>query len=205
MDFNTVFSEKIKYCEDILEKFIPSKEEYPSIIFESMRYSVFAGGKRLRPVMLISACELFGGDVKNAEPFAAAIEMIHTYSLIHDDLPAMDNDDFRRGMATNHKVFGEDMAILTGDALLHHAMETMADACVNQNSINASKAMKAISHGAGVYGMLSGQVVDVKSEGKKIDGETLEFIHRNKTNKIYSVRPFSFHSILHHCLYEVSM
>ena len=186
MDFNTVFSEKIKYCEDILEKFIPSKEEYPSIIFQSMRYSVFAGGKRLRPVMLISACELFGGDIKNAEPFAAAIEMIHTYSLIHDDLPAMDNDDFRRGIATNHKVFGEDIAILTGDALLHHAMETMADACVNQNSINASKAMKAISHGAGVYGMLSGQVVDVKSEGKKIDGETLEFIHRNKTAAMIS-------------------
>lgn len=181
MDFKSDLKQRIEYCENILEKFIPKETEYPSIIFEAMRYSVFAGGKRLRPIMVMAACEMFGGNIKNAEPFAAAIEMIHTYSLIHDDLPAMDNDDYRRGRLTSHKKFGEDIAILAGDGLLHHAMETMANVCVKQNSIESVKAMQAISHGAGVYGMLSGQVVDVCSEGKEIDGETLNFIHKNKT------------------------
>ncbi len=114
-------------------------------------------------------------------PFACSIEMIHTYSLIHDDLPALDNDDYRRGRLTSHKMFGEDMAILAGDALLHHAFETMARACVEQGDIKASKAMLAIAEGAGVHGMVGGQVVDVISEGKPIDKETLDFIHKNKT------------------------
>lgn len=107
--------------------------------------------------------------------------MIHTYSLIHDDLPAMDNDDYRRGRLTNHKVFGEDMAILAGDGLLHHAMETMADACVKNPTPQTTGAMKAIAHGAGVEGMLVGQVVDVFMEGKPLDIETLDFIHLHKT------------------------
>ncbi len=186
MDFKSEFKRKIEDFEKIIDRYIPSEEEYPNIIFKAMRYSVFAGGKRIRPILLMSACELFGGDLKKAEPFASAIEMIHTYSLIHDDLPAMDNDDYRRGRLTSHKVFGEDIAILTGDALLHHSMETMANACLEFRGVESIKAMQIISNSSGVYGMLSGQVVDIISEGKEIDGKTLEYIHRNKTSALIS-------------------
>ena len=181
MDFKDLLKEKVKIVDEYLEKYLPSEKEYPQIIFEAMRYSVFAGGKRLRPIMVMEACKAFGGDVEKTMPFACSIEMIHTYSLIHDDLPALDNDDYRRGRLTSHKMFGEDMAILAGDALLHHAFETMARACVEQGDIKASKAMLAIAEGAGVHGMVGGQVVDVISEGKPIDKETLDFIHKNKT------------------------
>ena len=160
---------------------MPQQSEYPSEIFEAMRYSVFAGGKRLRPILLLSACEALGGESEKAVDFACAIEMIHTYSLIHDDLPAMDNDDYRRGRLTSHKKFGEATAILAGDGLLHHAFEVMANACVKDCNMQTVKAMQAIAHSAGVYGMLSGQVVDVLSEGKEIDEKTMYFIHKNKT------------------------
>jgi geranylgeranyl diphosphate synthase type II len=176
-----ILEEKNKCIQQYLEKLLPEKEGYPIEIFEAMRYSVFAGGKRIRPILLLAACELMGGDTKRAMPFAAAIELIHTYSLIHDDLPAMDNDDYRRGKLTNHKMFGEDIAILAGDGLLHYAMEIMADACCKAESILEVRAMQAIAHGAGIYGMLAGQVVDVISEGKKIDEKTLQYIHEHKT------------------------
>ena len=180
MEFKDELLERIKIVDEYMEKFLPS-DKYPKEIFEAMRYSVFAGGKRLRPIMVMEACKAFGGDWKDSMSFACAIEMIHTYSLIHDDLPALDNDDYRRGRLTSHKVFGENMAILAGDALLHHAFETMAQACVKFNDIKYTKAMLDIAHGAGVYGMVAGQVIDVLSEGKDINKETLDFIHENKT------------------------
>lgn len=170
-----------QYIEQCLEDYIPEQEQFPPVIFEAMRYSLFAGGKRLRPMMLLSACEAVGGDKTEAVPFACAMEMIHTYSLIHDDLPAMDNDDYRRGRLTNHKVFGEDMAILAGDGLLHHAMEVMSDACCMNPCFKTTGAMQAIAHGAGIHGMLVGQVVDVFFEGKPLEASTLDFIHLNKT------------------------
>lgn len=181
MDFKEELKEKVKFVDEYMEKFLPPEDKYPEIIHKAMRYSVFAGGKRLRPIMVMEACRAFGGDVKKAMPFACAIEMIHTYSLIHDDLPALDNDDYRRGRLTSHKMFGENMAILAGDALLHHAFETMAEACVKMNDIKYTKAMLAIAQGAGINGMVAGQVVDVISEGKEIDKDTLDYIHKNKT------------------------
>ena len=181
MNCKQILEQKAKQIDEYLEQYLPLEKEYPSIIFEAMRYSVFAGGKRLRPVLLFSACEALDGDIKKAIPFACAIEMIHSYSLIHDDLPAMDNDDYRRGMLTSHKKFGEAIAILAGDGLLHHAFEIMSDACVKYCSNETVKAMQAIAHGAGVFGMLSGQVTDVISEGKQIDEKTMYFIHKNKT------------------------
>lgn len=181
MNCKQILEQKAKQIDEYLEQYLPSEKEYPSIIFEAMCYSVFAGGKRLRPVLLFSACEALDGDIKKAIPFACAIEMIHSYSLIHDDLPAMDNDDYRRGMLTSHKKFGEAIAILAGDGLLHHAFEIMSDACVKYCSNETVKAMQAIAHGAGVFGMLSGQVTDVISEGKQIDEKTMYFIHKNKT------------------------
>lgn len=180
-DLDKQMSQWIAYIEEKLEEFMPKQGEFPPVIFEAMAYSLFAGGKRLRPMMLLAACEAVGGNKEEALPFACAMEMIHTYSLIHDDLPAMDNDDYRRGRLTNHKVFGEDMAILAGDGLLHHAMEVMADACYNNPSRKTTGAMQAIAHGAGVHGMLIGQVVDVFYEGKPLEANILEFIHINKT------------------------
>ena len=181
MDFKEELKEKVKIVDEYMDKFLPPEDRYPDIISRAMRYSVFAGGKRLRPIMVMEACRAFGGDTEKVMPFACAIEMIHTYSLIHDDLPALDNDDYRRGRLTSHKMFGEDMAILAGDALLHHAFETMAEACVELNDIKYTRAMLAIAQGAGVNGMVAGQVVDVISEGKEIDKATLDYIHKNKT------------------------
>lgn len=180
-DLKQEMNEWIAYIEENLEGILPEQEEFPPILFEAMRYSLLAGGKRLRPMLLLAACTAVGGKKEAAIPFACAMEMIHTYSLIHDDLPAMDNDDFRRGRPTNHKVYGEDMAILAGDGLFHHACEIMATACVENPSITTIKAMETVIHGAGIHGMLIGQVVDVHFEGQPLDAKTLEFIHRNKT------------------------
>ncbi len=181
MEFKQEMQGRIEEIERALEKYIPRQEAFPPVIFEAMRYSLFAGGKRLRPMMVLAACEAVGGDKKKAEPFACALEMIHTYSLIHDDLPAMDNDDYRRGRPTSHKVFGEDMAILAGDGLLHHAMETMAKACWEDPSKETTGAMYAIAKGAGIHGMLTGQAVDVQYDGKPMEKDVLEFIHIHKT------------------------
>ena len=181
MDITEILQKKTNIVEIALKQVFPKENGFDKDIFKAMEYSLFAGGKRLRPVLLLSVCEALGGDVKKAVPFACSIEMIHTYSLIHDDLPAMDNDDYRRGKWTNHKVFGDDIAILAGDGLLHHAMETMVEACVVDCNERTVGAMAAIAHGAGVYGMLSGQVIDVISEGKEIDQEILDTIHLRKT------------------------
>ena len=154
---------------------------YPERIFEAMRYSILAGGKRLRPLLLLSACEAVGGNIEDCMPFACAMEMIHTYSLIHDDLPAMDNDDFRRGKPTCHKVYDEGIAILAGDGLLNYAFEVIFDAICKKGDINLAKAGKIIADYSGSKGMLVGQVVDIESEGKEIDKDTLLYIHDNKT------------------------
>ncbi len=170
------------YLHDTLEKM----EKYPKVIFDSMEHSLFAGGKRLRPVLLLAAHSLLDGDLKESLPLASGLEMIHTYSLIHDDLPAMDNDDFRRGIPTNHKIFGEGIAILGGDALLNLAYEIMlANALLYpEKLINHVKAIYAIAEAAGVRGMIGGQVVDLDSEGKDVDEDILQYIHHHKTGSL---------------------
>lgn len=178
MDYKFKLNERIDLINKTLEKYLRPK--YPQRLYEAMNYSIFAGGKRIRPVLLLSACEAAGGNIDEALPFACALEMIHTYSLIHDDLPAMDNDDFRRGKPTCHKQFDEALAILAGDGLLTYSFEVMLEAiCCNNTEF--ARAAKIIANYSGSEGMLVGQVVDVESEGKKIDDKTLMFIHDNKT------------------------
>ncbi|MDD3571286.1 MAG: polyprenyl synthetase family protein, partial [Lachnospiraceae bacterium] len=181
MNLKAELSERKMYVDTKLDEYLPKESQYPEILFKSMRYSVFAGGKRLRPIMLMAVNKMFGGTNEVAAPYACALEMIHTYSLIHDDLPAIDNDNFRRGRLTNHKAFGENVAILAGDALLTHAFEVMSDAVCKSGDINGAFAINAIAKGAGINGMVVGQVVDVISEGKNLNKETLDFIHLNKT------------------------
>lgn len=179
MEYKDKLNKRIEMINDALREYL--KPQYPERLYEAMNYSVFAGGKRLRPVLLLSACEAVGGDVKKALPFACALEMIHTYSLIHDDLPAMDNDDMRRGKPTCHKAFDEALAILAGDGLLTMAFEVMLAELYREPDRGAIKAARYIADYSGTKGMLVGQVVDVESEGKKIDDKTLMFIHDNKT------------------------
>lgn len=174
-----------KEVEQIVTSFLPKEEGYQKTVLEAMNYSVSAGGKRLRPMLMLETYRMFGGESKVIEPFMAAIEMIHTYSLIHDDLPAMDNDEYRRGRKTTHVVYGEAMAILAGDALLNYAFETAASAFVlDEGNPAIGKAFMILASKAGVYGMIGGQVVDVESEGKEIDADTLKFIHIHKTSAL---------------------
>lgn len=185
MEFKAVLKEKAIYIEKLLKEYMPKEEGYQKTIMKAMNYSLSAGGKRLRPILTLEACKSVGGDYKDAIPFAMAIEMIHTYSLIHDDLPALDNDDLRRGRKTNHIVFGEDMAILAGDALLNYAFEVMLLGSMNKENPNKYlNAMYEIASAAGINGMIGGQVVDVQSENKKISKEKLDYIHNNKTAAI---------------------
>ena len=173
-----------KEVEQIVTSFLPKEEGYQKTVLEAMNYSVSAGGKRLRPMLMLETYRMFGGTSKVIEPFMAAIEMIHTYSLIHDDLPAMDNDEYRRGRKTTHVVYGEAMAILAGDALLNYAFETAASAFVlDEGNPAIGKAFMILASKAGVYGMIGGQV-DVESEGKEIDADTLKFIHIHKTSAL---------------------
>lgn len=174
-----------KEVEQIVTSFLPKEEGYQKTVLEAMNYSVSAGGKRLRPMLMLETYRMFGGTSKVIEPFMAAIEMIHTYSLIHDDLPAMDNDEYRRGRKTTHVVYGEAMAILAGDALLNYAFETAASAFVlDEGNPAIGKAFMILASKAGVYGMIGGQVLDVESEGKEIDTDTLKFIHIHKTSAL---------------------
>ena len=186
---NTVFKQEqeknISYIEDVLKNYLPKNPSFQKTIYDAMEYSVMAGGKRLRPMLMLETYRMFGGTSKVIEPFMAAIEMIHTYSLIHDDLPAMDNDEYRRGRKTTHVVYGEAMAILAGDALLNYAFETAASAFVlDEGNPAIGKAFMILASKAGVYGMIGGQVVDVESEGKEIDADTLKFIHIHKTSAL---------------------
>ena len=174
-----------KEVEQIVTSFLPKEEGYQKTVLEAMNYSVSAGGKRLRPMLMLETYRMFGGKSKVIEPFMAAIEMIHTYSLIHDDLPAMDNDEYRRGRKTTHVVYGEAMAILAGDALLNYAFETADSAFVlDEGNPAIGKAFMILASKAGVYGMIGGQVLDVESEGKEIDADTLKFIHIHKTSAL---------------------
>ena len=167
--------------ENALCPMLASLGEIPDRLLEAMRYSLEAGGKRLRPVMLLAACDMAGGDVGMALPFACAIEMIHTYSLIHDDLPAMDNDDLRRGKPTSHKVFGEGLAILAGDGLLNAAAELMARSALRIADSRGIRATEIIMRHAGVTGMIAGQTRDVLSEGLTPEKELVAYIHSHKT------------------------
>ena len=178
------YAEYQKLVEESLSAQLASLGYIPEQLFEAMDYSLSAGGKRLRPVLLLAACEILGGDVNDALPFACALEMIHTYSLIHDDLPAMDNDDLRRGRPTNHKVYGEGMAILAGDGLLSAAAELVLRASVRmaeKGNIRGVKAAEAILRRAGVTGMVAGQVMDVTGEGSEPTHDKVDYIHRHKT------------------------
>lgn len=171
--------------EAIIDSYLPEIEGYQKTVIDAMHYTIKAGGKRLRPMLMQETFRLFGGEGKVIEPFMAAIEMIHTYSLIHDDLPALDNDDYRRGRKTAHVVYGEDMAILAGDALLNYAFETASKAFdMDYDSQKVGKAFQVLSRKPGIHGMIGGQVADVLWTGDRINLEQLLFIHRLKTSAL---------------------
>ena len=186
--FMEELQQKVEHINKVLEKFLPAEEGQQRIIFEAMNYSVRAGGKRLRPMLMEETYHMFGGSSAVNEPFMAAIEMIHTYSLVHDDLPAMDNDEYRRGKKTTHAVYGEAMGILAGDALLNMAYETAAKAFdMEVADARVARAFTVLAKKAGVYGMVGGQVVDVESEKSDdcpITREKLDFIYRLKTSAL---------------------
>ncbi len=186
MNFNDTLNLKRKEVEDIILEYMPEVTGYQEIVLDAMNYALLAGGKRLRPLLMRECFKLFGGKGDIIKPFMAAIEMIHNYSLVHDDLPAMDNDELRRGKETTWKKYGEDIAILAGDGLLNYAFETAVKAFDYADSTEeyarCAKAMAILSSKAGVYGMIGGQTVDVISEGKAdVSSDTLIYIHKNKT------------------------
>ena len=174
------YKEKI---EKWIMNYFEEKPESEKSFLEPMVYSLQVGGKRIRPILMMATYNMYKSNEEEVLPFAAAMEMIHTYSLIHDDLPAMDNDDLRRGKPTNHKVYGEAMAILAGDSLLNEAMSIMFDQC-GEGELNKIKAGRIISKSSGIEGMIKGQIIDIRSEGCKIDVEILREMHRNKTGKL---------------------
>ncbi len=179
-------AERRRAVDAALYRYLPPATAYPPVIHEAMRYSVLAGGKRLRPILVVAGAEAAGGRLEDVLPTACAFELIHTYSLIHDDLPAMDDDDYRRGRLTSHKVFGEAIAILAGDALLTHALGLVA---ANFGAGKAApevfpRVLAEITEAAGTAGMIGGQVVDVQSEGGQVPPETLEYIHTHKTGAL---------------------
>lgn len=186
MNFKEEQLKRIEEIESILKEKLPKQEGMQKVIMEAMEYNLLAGGKRLRPMLMLETYRMFGGTGSEIEPFVAAQEMIHTYSLVHDDLPAMDNDDYRRGRKTTHVVYGEDMAILAGDALLNYAFETATTAFDHEgvDPRRVGKALQILAKKAGIYGMIGGQVVDVASTGHAITGETLDFIYKLKTGAL---------------------
>lgn len=204
MSFDTDMTKKVSEVEAVIQKYMPKEKSYQKTVIEAMDYTMSAGGKRIRPLLMKLTYELFGGQDEVIEPFIAAIEMIHTYSLIHDDLPALDNDDYRRGRKTAHIVFGEDMAILAGDSLLNFAYETAAkafsmvtvhepwdgaNACEEELIMrrNLEKAMAVLTRKPGIYGMIGGQVADVELTGTKLNEEQLTYIYANKTGALIEV------------------
>ena len=185
MDFRMELKARVETIEPIIRKYLPTEEGPHRTVLEAMNYSVLAGGKRLRPMLMQETFQLFGGKGAVIEPFMAAIEMIHSYSLVHDDLPALDNDEYRRGRKSTHAAYGEAMGILAGDALLNYAFETAMKAFdMDAPAERIAHALRVLAEKAGIGGMIGGQVVDVESEGKDIDAATLEFIHRNKTGAL---------------------
>ena len=182
LDVPRYLKERAAAVDEALERLLPAETDPPQTIHKAMRYSVFAGGKRLRPVLVIAGAEAVGGTMERVMPTACAMELIHTYSLVHDDLPAMDNDDFRRGVPTSHKVFGEAMAILAGDALLTLAFGLIAENFAAEGAASGLRQVVAdVAEAAGTRGMVGGQVADIEAEGRQVTAEALDFIHLHKT------------------------
>ncbi len=186
MDFQTELKGRIAETQELLMRYLPEEKGYQKTVLEAMNYSVLAGGKRLRPILMTETYRLFGGTGRIIEPFAAAIELIHTYSLVHDDLPAMDNDESRRGKKTTHAVYGEAVGILAGDALLNYAYETAAKAFIMEpGNADVGRAFGVLANKAGIYGMVGGQTADVESEGAgTLSADKLTFIYRMKTGAL---------------------
>mmetsp|Transcript_21407 Transcript_21407/g.36502 ORF Transcript_21407/g.36502 Transcript_21407/m.36502 type:complete len:349 (-) Transcript_21407:848-1894(-) len=178
-NFEVYMKERAVMVNKALDECLPKR--YPEVLLESMRYSLLAGGKRVRPALTLAACELVGGDIQAAIPTALAMEVVHTMSLIHDDLPAMDNDDFRRGSPTNHKVYGEDIAILAGDALLAFSFEHVARATKGVPAERVLRVIQELGRAVGADGLTGGQVVDIKSEDQEVGLDVLQYIHEHKT------------------------
>lgn len=197
MDIKKYLQEKKEIVDSALEKYFPNRPDsagegvFPTSLHKAIRYSLFAGGKRIRPILSMASFEAVSGKADGILPFACALEMIHTYSLIHDDLPALDNDDYRRGKPTCHKVFGEAIGILAGDALLTEAFKVMTNRVVQEFSIRDGGLILDVIHevaqAAGLLGMVGGQVVDIESEGKGADLPTLQYIHTHKTGALILV------------------
>ncbi len=185
MELAQEINNRVEAIEAVIRRYLPREEGYQKTVIEAMNYSVLAGGKRLRPMLMQETYRLFGGRSEVIEPFMAAIEMIHTYSLVHDDLPAMDNDEYRRGRKTTHIVYGEAMGILAGDGLLNYAFETALKAFeLEPENGNIPKALKLLAGKAGIHGMIGGQTVDVEYAGKTLSEERLDFIYRLKTSAL---------------------
>lgn len=186
MSFKDTLLEKTEYAERVLASYLPKEEGHQKKVLEAMNYSATVGGKRLRPILMKECYELFGGEDDRIEPFMAALEMIHNYSLVHDDLPAMDNDEYRRGKKTTWTIYGDGMAVLAGDGLLNLAFETAAsgfDTAKDEQQLRCvARAMQVLGRKAGIYGMIGGQAADIEAEGgKEVTEELLLFIHENKT------------------------
>lgn len=185
MTFREEMQDHLKEVQEIVYQYLPSEEGYQKTVIEAMNYSMKAGGKRLRPMLMQETYRLFGGEGEAIKPFMAAIEMIHTHSLIHDDLPAIDNDEYRRGRKTTHVVYGEAMAILAGDGLLNFAYETACRAfLIEPQNPKVGEAMAILASKTGIYGMLGGQTVDVEAVGKPLERARLDFIYRLKTGAL---------------------
>ena len=185
MNFKNELKMRTDHAEQVIRKYLPEEAGFAKTMAEAMNYSMLAGGKRLRPVFIGETYRLFGGQGEVCEPFMAAMEMIHTHSLIHDDLPALDNDDYRRGRLTTHKVYGEAMGVLSGVALLNRAYEVMLMAfSMTEDKERVIKAMRIMSDRTGLNGMLGGQSVDVENDGKPLSREMLDYIYENKTSAL---------------------
>ncbi len=187
MNFKEELKDRVDHIEAILKEYLLKEEGWQKTVIAAMNYSVLAGGKRLRPMLMEETYRLFGGKGREIEPFMAAIEMIHTYSLVHDDLPAMDNDEYRRGRKTTHVVYGEAMAILAGDGLLNYAFETAMKSFTMEGDLEKkASALSVLAQKAGIYGMIGGQTADIEAEdlGDQVTTEHLMFIHAHKTSAL---------------------
>lgn len=185
MNFQDELTKRTEDAERVIKSFLPAEEGFARTMAQAMNYSMLAGGKRLRPILIQETYRLFGGEGKVVEPFMAGMEMIHTHSLIHDDLPALDNDDYRRGRLTTHKVYGEAMGVLSGVALLNYAYETMLQAfSLTEDQNRVIHVLRVMAEKTGIHGMLGGQSVDVENDGKPLEKEILDYIYRNKTSAL---------------------
>ena len=185
VNFQDELTKRTEDAERVIKSFLPAEEGFARTMAQAMNYSMLAGGKRLRPILIQETYRLFGGEEKVVEPFMAGMEMIHTHSLIHDDLPALDNDDYRRGRLTTHKVYGEAMGVLSGVALLNYAYETMLQAfSLTKDQDRVIRALRVMAEKTGIHGMLGGQSVDVENDGKPLEKEMLDYIYRNKTSAL---------------------